>query len=114
MIDAFAPDHPKEVEISRFRGHYYASAAAGIVSFDEPKFGAHDQLPADLIVGAANVAMDAVPIEGMTWLDQYDAYYYDRDGALSLPVLRVRYPIRSRRGSTSIRSAARSRGKRRG
>ena len=27
----------------------------------------------------------------MTWLDQYDAYYYDRDGALSLPVLRVRY-----------------------
>jgi len=91
VVDAFAPDHPKEIEITRFRGHYYASAAAGIVSFDEPKFGAHDQLPADLIVGAANVAMDAVPIDGMTWLDQYDAYYYDRDGALSLPVLRVRY-----------------------
>ena len=91
VVDAFAPDHPKEIEITRFRGHYYASAAAGIVSFDEPKFGAHDQLPADLIVGAASVAMDAVPIDGMTWLDQYDPYYYDRDGALSLPVLRVRY-----------------------
>ena len=39
------PTMPKEIEISRFRGHYYASAAAGIVSFDEPKFGAHDQLP---------------------------------------------------------------------
>ena len=90
-VDAFAPEHPKEIEISRFRGHYYAIAAAGIVSLDEPKFGAHDQLPADLIVGAANLAMDPVPIEGMTWLDQYDAYYYDRDGALSLPVLRVRY-----------------------
>jgi hypothetical protein len=90
-IDAFAPEYPKEMEISRFRGHYYAIAGAGIVSIDEPKFGAHDQLPADLIVGAASVAMDGVPIEGMTWLDQYDAYYYDRDGALSLPVLRVRY-----------------------
>ena len=90
-IDAFTPEHPKEIEISRFRGRYYAVAAAGIVALDEPKFGAHDQLPADLIVGAANLAMDAVPIEGMTWLDQYDAYYYDRDGALSLPVLRVRY-----------------------
>jgi hypothetical protein len=90
-VDAFAPEHPKEIEISRFRGHYYAIAAAGIVSLDEPKFGARDQLPADLIVGAANKAMDPVPIEGMTWLDHYDAYYYDRDGALSLPVLRVRY-----------------------
>jgi hypothetical protein len=90
VLDAFVPDHPKEIEITRFRGRYYASASAGIVSFDEPKFGARDQLPADLLVGAAGVAMD-VPIEGMTWLDQYDAYYYDRDGALSLPVLRVRY-----------------------
>ena len=90
-VDAFAPDHPKEIEISRFRGRYYAIASAGIVSINEPKFGAHDQLPPDQIVGAANVAMDGVPIEGMTWLDQYDAYYYDRDGALSLPVLRVRY-----------------------
>jgi hypothetical protein len=35
--------------------------------------------------------MEGVPIEGMTWLDRYDAYYYDRDGTLSLPILRVRY-----------------------
>jgi len=90
VFGAFAPEHPKEIEITRFRGHYYAAASAGIVSFDEPKFGARDQLAADLIVGAAGVAMD-VPIEGMSWLDQYDAYYYDRDGGLSLPVLRVRY-----------------------
>ena len=27
----------------------------------------------------------------MSWLDQYDAYYYDRNRRLSLPVLRVRY-----------------------
>ena len=61
------------------------------MSFDEPQYGARDQLPADLVVGAANVAMDKVPIEGVSWMDEYDAYYYDRDRALSLPVLRVRY-----------------------
>ena len=90
-IDAFAPDHPKEIEITRFRGHYYAVAGAGIVSFDAPQFGALDQLAPDLMVGAANIAMDGVPIEGVSWLDDYDAYYYDRDRELSLPVLRVRY-----------------------
>jgi len=90
-IDAFAPHHPKEIEITRFRGHYYAAANDGIVSFDEPQFGALEQLAPDLVVGAANTAMDGVPIEGVSWLDDYDAYYYDRDRALSLPVLRVRY-----------------------
>ena len=91
VIDAFAPERPKEIDITRFRGRYYAAASAGIVSFDEPQFGAREQLAPDLIVGAANVAMDGVPIEGVSWLDDYDAYYYDRDGNLSLPVLRVRY-----------------------
>ena len=90
-LRAFAPTLPKEVEIVRFRGRYYATAAAGIVSFDEPQFGARDQVPADLVVGAANVAMNGVAIDGMSWLDDYDAYYYDRDRHLSLPVLRVRY-----------------------
>lgn len=90
-LRAFAPSVPKEVEIIRFRGQYYATAATGIVSFDEPHYGARDQLPADLVFGAANIAMDGVAIEGMSWLDGYDAYYYDRDHHLSLPVLRVRY-----------------------
>ena len=35
--------------------------------------------------------MPGVPIEGMHWMDDYDAYYYDRDRRDSLPVLRVRY-----------------------
>ncbi|HUQ87903.1 MAG TPA: hypothetical protein VM096_10115, partial [Vicinamibacterales bacterium] len=63
-IDAYAPHHPKEVEITRFRGHYYAAASDGIVSIDQPQFGALDQLAPDLVVGAANVAMDGVAIEG--------------------------------------------------
>jgi hypothetical protein len=98
-IHAFAPQLPREVEIVRFRGRYYASAAdagrgggpGGIVSFDQPQFGARDQLPADLLMGAATVAMGDVPIDGESWLDDYDSYYYDRDRRLSLPVLRVRY-----------------------
>jgi hypothetical protein len=91
VLKGFAPGWPKEVEVVRFRGHYFASSAAGLVSFDEPQFGARDQLPADRVVGAATVAMPGVAVEGMSWLDRYDAYYYDRDGGLSLPVLRVRY-----------------------
>jgi hypothetical protein len=90
-IGAFAPERPKEIEITRFHGRYYATASAGIVSLDEPQFGALDQLAPDLMIGAANLAMAGVPIDGISWLDDYDAYYYDRDRALSLPVLRVRY-----------------------
>ena len=91
VLKGFAPEWPKEVEIVRFRGHYFASAAAGLVSFDEPQFGARDQLPADQMVAVANLAMPGITIDGMSWLDRYDAYYYDRDGDLSLPVLRARY-----------------------
>lgn len=90
-LKGFAPGFPKEVEIVRFRGNYYASADAGIVSFDAPQFGAQDQLPADQVFGVAAIAMNGVPIEGVSWLDDYDAYYYDRNRRLSLPVLRVRY-----------------------
>ena len=75
----------------RFRGRYFASAADGIVSFDEPQFGPRDQVPADQVVGAARVAMPGVSIDGMSWLDHYDSYYYDRNGRLSLPVFRARY-----------------------
>ena len=90
-IAAFAPRYPKQVDVTRFRGHYYAGAAEGIVSLDAPHLGALDGLASDLVIGAASAAMPGVPIEGLHWMDEYDAYYYDRDRRLSLPVLRVRY-----------------------
>ena len=90
-IAAFMPRMIKEIEVVRFRGRYYASAAEGIVSLDEPHLGAADQLPPDLVVGAARVVMPDTAIEGMQWMDEYDAYYYDRSRRRSLPVLRVRY-----------------------
>jgi hypothetical protein len=85
------PRLPKEIELLRFRGHYYAAANEGIVSLDHPWLGAADQLLPDLMVGAAHEVMPGVPIDGMRWMDDYDAYYYDRGRRRSLPVLRVRY-----------------------
>ena len=90
-LGAFMPRMPKEVELLRFRGQYYAAASEGIVSLDQPQRGATDQLPADLVVGVAGAVMPGITIEGMRWMDEYDAYYYDRSGRRSLPVLRVRY-----------------------
>lgn len=90
-VSAFMPRMPKEVELLRFRGRDYAFANEGIVALDQPQLGAADQLPPDLVVGAAGVVMPGVPIEGMHWMDEYDAYYYDRAGRRTLPVLRVRY-----------------------
>ncbi len=90
-VDAFRPRLAKEIEIVRFRGRYYASAAEGIVSFDAPYLGAVAQLPPDLVVGAASIVMPGVPIVGMRWMEDYDSYYYDRTRRRSLPVLRVRY-----------------------
>lgn len=90
-VAAFRPRLPKELELLRFRGHDYATASDGIVSLDHPELGAADQLPPDLMVGAASAVMPDVPIEGMQWMDDYDAYYYDRDRRRPLPVLRVRY-----------------------
>lgn len=90
-IAAYAPRLPKEVELVRFRGHYYVSAAEGVVSLDAPHMGAADQLPPDLVMGSAQLVMPGVPIEGVQWMETYDNYYYDRSGQRSLPVLRVRY-----------------------
>ena len=43
------------------------------------------------MLATAREAMPSVAVEDAVWLDAYDSYYYDRDGELSLPVLRVRY-----------------------
>ena len=91
VVEAFRPRLVKEIEIVKFRGRYYASAAEGIVSFDEPYLGAQEQLPPDLVLGSARVAMPEHHIIGLHWMEEYDAYYYDRARRKSLPVLRVRY-----------------------
>jgi hypothetical protein len=95
-LEAYRPRLVKEIEIVRFRGGYAASAAEGIVSFDAPHLGAAEQLPPDLVIGSAPVMMPGVRIDGMHWMTDYDAYYYDRTRQRTLPVLRVRYGDRQR------------------
>jgi hypothetical protein len=90
-LAGFAPTIPKEVEIVRFRGRHYLRAQSGLVSVDRPVAGPVAAFNADAILAAAEDAMKGVAVAGVSWLDRYDAYYYDRDGQLSLPVLRVRY-----------------------
>jgi hypothetical protein len=69
--------------------HRYVSAvkpeAGTFVRFDEPRFGEGSMLE------LARAAMPDVPVENATWLNEYDAHYYDLRGARTLPVLRVQY-----------------------
>ena len=90
-VASYGTDRPKEIEVLRFRGRDFVRAQAGIVSLDNPFNGPDTTLHADEILAAAREAMPGAAIEGVFWMDRYDSYYYDRDGRLSLPVLRVRY-----------------------
>ena len=86
----------REIGITQFRGEpyfvaYHASSPPRLVSALDPGSAPVERFDdADLL----EVAVGAIPgasIEQATRLDAYDAYYYDRSGALPLPVLRVRY-----------------------
>lgn len=90
-LAAFGFATPREIDIIRFRGHHYLRATAGLVALDSTAQGPDQQFHADDMLGAARDAMPGVAIEGVFWMTEYDAYYYSRDGQLSLPVLRVRY-----------------------
>ena len=80
----------KELDYVRFGGNYYAVAAAGLIQLREDSSVA-DQLPHDAIAKAAIDAMPGIAVEDQQWLAEYDAYYYDRDRQLALPVLRARF-----------------------
>lgn len=90
-IQAYGNAMPKEIDIIRFKGGYYATATSGIVSIDQPGGNLRERMAEGDLSDLPGLVMPGVNIESATWLNQYDAYYYDRDGALSLPVLRVRY-----------------------
>jgi hypothetical protein len=92
-IDALASRSPRDIEIVQFRGEAYlvAEGHKGIVSLAEPGRGAATRLPDEAVRAAATAAMPHTPIVDEVWLHGYDAYYYDRDGSLPLPILRVRY-----------------------
>jgi hypothetical protein len=79
-------DTPREIEIVPFRGdpRVIVDSQAG------------DLIGRAALVAAARDAMPDADIADIVWLDEYDAYYYDRQRELPLPVLRVRYSDRAR------------------
>jgi hypothetical protein len=70
----------REIEIVQFAGEPFVVSRDSPVRFDS-----------DTLLAAARAAMPGVPVDEATWLDDYDAYYYDRDRERALPVLRVRF-----------------------
>ncbi len=90
-LAAFGLSTPKEIDLIRFRGHHYLRADAGLIAVDAPAHGPDESFHADDMLGAAHDAMPGVPIEGVYWMSEYDAYYYSRSRQLNLPVLRVRF-----------------------
>ena len=108
----------KEIELLQFRGELFAGAyrsplpeervrqALGdpaaviaahlpldhrLVSLRAPDRGVFARFDDAVMLEVAGAAMPDVPIRDAAWLDRYDTYYYDRDGQLPLPILRVRY-----------------------
>lgn len=88
---AFGPAMPREIEMVRFRGHYYLRAGNGLVDIDATQPAPDGMFSADAMLAAARDAMPGVPIEDVNWMTEHDAYYYNRGGQLNLPVLRVRF-----------------------
>jgi hypothetical protein len=87
----------KEVEIVRFGGAPYFVGRGNdpsrqlLVSALDPAGGFFDRFSSADVIDAAVAAMPGVGIREMTWLEEYDAYYYARNGEAPLPVLRVLY-----------------------
>jgi hypothetical protein len=82
---------PPEADVVQFRGEPFLASAGALVPLLAPERGAIARFGDASIEDAARAAMPGVPVEDAVWLDVYDAYYYDRDGDLPLPVLRVRF-----------------------
>jgi len=78
----------------QFQGEAYLRAehtVGGIVLASASAPHVSDALDHRAVEAAALTAMPGVGVQDVVWLNRYDAYYYNRAGALSLPVLRVRY-----------------------
>lgn len=67
-----------------------------VISAVAPEHGAFTRFDDGAVRAAARAAMPGAGVEDEVWLEDYDAYYYDRYGARPLPVLRVRYDDPSR------------------
>jgi hypothetical protein len=65
--------------------------AQRLVRVSSPEAGTFSRFDDATVLSAARAAMPGVPVQDEMSLLTYDAYYYDRQGHLPLPVLRVRF-----------------------
>ena len=88
--------HWKNTDIGAFLAPHL-SLEHRLVSLTDPEPAAFTRLDDQALLDAARAAMPGSAIEDATWLDEYDAYYYNRFNARPLPVLRVKYddPLRT-------------------
>ncbi|HEY7173234.1 MAG TPA: PepSY domain-containing protein [Vicinamibacterales bacterium] len=82
-------DGAREAELVQFRGSLFLADAHHLISLADGR--PVSSVDGDEIVQAVTKAGGATPVRDIVRLDRYDAYYYDRDGELPLPVVRVRY-----------------------
>jgi hypothetical protein len=80
----------RELELIQFQGQRFLRSGNRLVSLDTPGSGVFARFSDDVMRSAARAAVSDAPRESV-WLNEYDAYYYDRARTLALPVLRVRY-----------------------
>lgn len=80
-----------ELEILQFKGETFLTDHERLVRLTAPDRARFAEFDRASLLSTARDAMPAVSIDDATWLDRYDAYYYDRDNELPLPILRVRF-----------------------
>ena len=89
---------PHELELVQFRGRMFVRAQDGATGRQRlasigaaSAEGLFSRFPDDEVMGAARRAIPSASVTDAHWIDEYDAYYYDRSGTRSLPVLRAKY-----------------------
>jgi len=85
----------KEIEFLRIQGDaYYAVRSSNpnpVLVSATPLAVREGLFSTESLVGKAQEANPKIPIVEATELSTYDSYYYDRDGAAPLPVLRLKF-----------------------
>ncbi len=87
---------PREMRLTTFRGGLYWIASESpmrqvLISATTPEAGARRAFDRAEIEAVAHAAAPGHVAVELTWLEDYDAYYYDRRRSRPLPVLRARY-----------------------
>jgi hypothetical protein len=86
---------PKEIEFVQFMGTPFYAASDGrrrvLVPAASDAAAARASFSREELIGAATAAMTGRPPVDVTWLTEYDSYYYDRTGDRPLPVLRAKF-----------------------